>query len=186
MTQPAQPIKLHIGCGPNILPGWVNLDCAKLPGVDIVHDLNQLPLPFADGSVAEILAQDVFEHVNYIPLLKESLRLLVPGGELRIQVPHFTAVNNFDDPTHINMFSSKTFNYFSGNTYEGRYRGYYFDFQFSKVIKKRMTFNTGTFFKFNYPIAWLVNSHWKMMAYYEATGLARLFPAVNIQVTLQK
>ncbi len=182
----SQPIKLHLGCGTNIYPGWVNLDCAKLPGVDVVHDLNQLPLPFADGTVSEILCEDVFEHVSYVPLLKECLRLLVPGGQIRIQVPHFTAVNNFDDPTHINMFSSKTFNYFAGNTYEGKFRGYYFDFRFSQMTRKRLTFNNGLPFCFNYPVAWLVNSHWKMIAYYEATGLSRLFPAVNLQVTLVK
>ena len=41
----SKPIKLHLGCGTDIRAGWVNLDCAKLPGVDIVHDLNVLPLP---------------------------------------------------------------------------------------------------------------------------------------------
>ena len=182
----SKPIKLHLGCGTNIYPGWVNLDCAALPGVDVVHDLNQLPLPFADGTVDEILCQDVFEHVNYPPLLKECLRLLVPGGQIHIQVPHFTAVNNFDDPTHVNMFSSKTFKYFAANTYEGKFRSYYFDFKFSQMIRKRLDFITGWMFFYNYPMSWLVNSHWKLIAYYEATCLARLFPAINLKVTLVK
>jgi hypothetical protein len=28
-------MKLHVGCGDVILPGWTNLDIEQLPGVDI-------------------------------------------------------------------------------------------------------------------------------------------------------
>ena len=36
--------KLHLGCGHDIKPGWINHDLLDLPGVDIVHDLNELGL----------------------------------------------------------------------------------------------------------------------------------------------
>ena len=29
-------MKLHIGCGDVIIPGWTNLDIDNLPGVDVV------------------------------------------------------------------------------------------------------------------------------------------------------
>ena len=37
------PVKLNLGCGRFPLPGYVNVDCVKLQGVDMVHDLNKMP-----------------------------------------------------------------------------------------------------------------------------------------------
>jgi ubiquinone/menaquinone biosynthesis C-methylase UbiE len=182
----APPIKLNLGCGTNILAGWVNLDCTALPGVDVVHDLNALPLPFEDECADEILCEDVLEHVDYIPLLKECHRILNLGGRLRIEVPHFTSSNNFVDPTHRNMFSIKTFNFFSADTFEGKGRGYYFGFKFSGITDKQITFETRKIYAYNRLIARVVNSSERMRLFYEATGFSRLFPAENIWVTLIK
>src|SRR4051812_1511318 len=71
--------KLNIGCGTDTKEGWVNLDAAGLPGVDVVHDIEKLPLPFADDSFDEILAQDVLEHVEYVPVLQDLRRILKKG-----------------------------------------------------------------------------------------------------------
>jgi predicted SAM-dependent methyltransferase len=46
--------KLNLGCGKDIRKGWTNLDCVNLPGVDIVHNINYLPLPFNDNEFDEI------------------------------------------------------------------------------------------------------------------------------------
>ena len=35
-------MKLHIGCGDVIIPGWTNLDIDNLPGVDINDDARTL------------------------------------------------------------------------------------------------------------------------------------------------
>ena len=45
-----QSFKLNVGCGRNILPGWINLDSAPLAGLDIIFDLEscaqeRIPLP---------------------------------------------------------------------------------------------------------------------------------------------
>jgi predicted SAM-dependent methyltransferase len=181
-----EPIKLNLGCGTNILTGWVNLDCAALPGIDVVHDLSSLPLPFQDESVEEILCEDVLEHVDYAPLLRDCHRILVPCGRIRIEVPHCTSVNNYVDPTHRNMFSIKTFNFFCGGTFEGDKRNYYFDFKFSKIADKRITFLNRGFFAYNKPVEWLVNRSEKSRILYEAAGFSRVFPAENIWVTLIK
>jgi predicted SAM-dependent methyltransferase len=82
-------VKLHFGCGPRILPGWVNIDGWSFPGVDFVADLRQ-PLPFADATCRLIFTEHVFEHVDVdfrLPVLRELLRVLQPGGILRIVVP---------------------------------------------------------------------------------------------------
>jgi len=47
--------RLNAGCGLDALGGWTNLDKVKLPGVDIVHDLSNIPLPFRAEEFDEIL-----------------------------------------------------------------------------------------------------------------------------------
>ena len=108
--------KLNLGSGKDIKDGWVNLDSAKLPGVDIVHDIEKLPLPFGDNEFNEILCQDILEHIEYIPVLKDIHRILKKGGKLTIRVPHFTSKSNFIDPTHKKRFSIYTFEMFCKNS----------------------------------------------------------------------
>jgi predicted SAM-dependent methyltransferase len=82
-------VKLHFGCGPRILPGWVNIDGWRFHGVDFVTDLRQ-PLPFADATCRLIFTEHVFEHIDVefrLPVLRELRRVLEPGGTLRIVVP---------------------------------------------------------------------------------------------------
>lgn len=151
-----------------------------------MHDLNVVPLPFEDECADEILCEDVLEHVNYIPLLKECHRILIPGGRVRIEVPRFTSSNNYVDPTHRNMFSTKTFNFFCDETFEGKGRNYYFDFKFSKITNKRITFYKRKIYAYNELAEWLVNCSEATRLFYEATGVSRLLPAENIWVTLIK
>lgn len=82
-------VKLHFGCGPRILSGWVNIDGWRFPGIDFATDLRQ-PLPFADATCRLIFTEHVFEHIDAdyrLPVLRELLRVLQPGGTLRIVVP---------------------------------------------------------------------------------------------------
>jgi SAM-dependent methyltransferase len=178
--------KLNLGCGHFALPGWVNVDIATLPGVDVVHDLNKLPLPFENESADEILCDDVLEHLDYAPLLKDCHRILVTGGRLRVHVPHFTSSNNAADPTHKRQFSIKTLNFFCTATFEGKRRSYYNDFAFSQIMYRRILFCTNGFFVFNRPIEYLVNMSYRLQLLYEATGLCRMFPAENLEIMLVK
>jgi SAM-dependent methyltransferase len=175
--------KLNLGCGFDIQPGWINLDRASLPGVDVVHDLENLPLPFADGSLDYVLAKDVLEHVDYVRLLRELHRILRQGGTLEIRVPHFTSADNFIDPTHKNRFSIRTFDFFVAGSAIAR--SYYFDFWFREITKRHIYFLRGPLV-YNYAVELLVNAHEKLQKYFELTGLSRLFPAQNIAVWLVK
>jgi predicted SAM-dependent methyltransferase len=83
-------LRLHIGCGRNHLPGWVNIDLAGL-GADLPWDLRHR-LPFYDGSSAAIFHEHLLEHLpidGALSLLRECWRLLRPGGILRVGVPDF-------------------------------------------------------------------------------------------------
>ena len=177
--------KLNLGCGSDIKQGFVNLDSAKLPGVDIVHDLEKLPLPLPSDAFEEVLCQDVLEHLDYPRVLKEIHRSMAKGGVLKIRVPHFTSKNNFIDPTHKKMFSIKTFGFFVKNTaYD---RDYYFDFHFEKIGSAKITFEgSSRIFFFNRLPRWFVNKSSRMQYLYESTFLSRLFPAENILIELVK
>jgi predicted SAM-dependent methyltransferase len=82
-------LKLHLGCGAQIKQGWVNIDLMT-DGADLHLDLRE-SLPFRDNSVAVVYSEHVFEHLAY-PLetgllLRESLRVLRPGGIFSVGVP---------------------------------------------------------------------------------------------------
>jgi SAM-dependent methyltransferase len=173
--------KLNLGCGNDIREGWINLDNIKLPGVDIVCDIEKEALPFADGTLDEIYAEGILEHVDLVPVLKELHRVLKPGGSLEIKVPHFTSRYNFIDPTHKRMFSFQTFEFFLS----GARRDYYFDFHFSQIPQAKIFFETKQL-PYNYLVEPLINISRRTKQIYEATFLSRLFPAADIIFKLIK
>jgi ubiquinone/menaquinone biosynthesis C-methylase UbiE len=175
--------KLNLGCGNDIKKGFINLDSAHLPGVDIVHDLKK-PLPFKDAQFDLILCRNILEHIDdYISVLKECFRVLKKNGQIHIEVPHFTSRINYIDPTHKKMFSIRTFEFFVKDS--AFRRNYYFDFAFSKLTYRKICFEKGIFF-YDYLVELIVNAHFSLMNLYEATFLSRLFPAYYIIIELEK
>jgi predicted SAM-dependent methyltransferase len=81
---------LHLGCGLDSFPGFVNIDRVRTPATDFVVDIRR-ELPFATQSVRGIFHQHAFEHIDRLrggrTLLRESARVLVPGGLLRMGIP---------------------------------------------------------------------------------------------------
>jgi SAM-dependent methyltransferase len=180
--------RLNLGCGTDIRPGWVNLDSSPtIPGVDVVHDLDQHWLPFRDESFSSILARDVLEHVaNPVDTLRELHRVLEAGGRLTVRVPHFTSRNNFIDPTHRSRFAIEWFDFFIRDTVRQRQRPYYFDFVFSRHIEERITFEDLTWSTPFQPVLdWFCNLSRRTRVGYEKSPL-RVFPADNIVVVLEK
>ena len=85
-------MKLHLGCGPRYIPGFVHIDAQSAPHVDIIGPVEKLPMD--DSSVSMIYASHVLEHFErneYKTVLKEWFRVLKPGGILRLAVPDFAA-----------------------------------------------------------------------------------------------
>jgi len=86
---PPKDLLVNIGCGPSPLAGWVNVDIARGPRVDVVWDLRR-GLPFADNSCAAIFSEHVIEHLSKTDgenLLRECHRVLQPGAVLRLSTP---------------------------------------------------------------------------------------------------
>jgi hypothetical protein len=56
---------LDLGCGPNRkMPGSIGLDKRPAPHVDVVHDLNAYPYPFADDEFDYIEMSHIIEHID--------------------------------------------------------------------------------------------------------------------------
>lgn len=176
--------RLNVGCGTDIKKGWINLDVAKLKGVDVVHDVEKIPWPFKKEEFDEIVCQDLLEHVELVPVLKETHRILKKGGRLKIRVPHFTSTHNFEDPTHKRMFASRTFVFF---VRKGKMqRDYYFDFGFSKLGSVRITFDKKGILFLNALVESFINISEVIRLYYEFSFLSRIFPAQNVELVLIK
>ncbi len=109
-------MKLNLGCGLDIKKGYVNLDSVKLPGVEIIWDLDKTPYPFKNGTFEEIYASHVLEHVKDLSVtLDELCRISKKGGRLIVRVPYFSNPGAFGDPTHKRFFTYNTFDYFTSD-----------------------------------------------------------------------
>ena len=86
-------MKLNIGGQQGLVDreipkGWTCVDL--LPGADITCDIQNTVLPIEDNSVEAIYCSHVLEHLwpwNHIFTVREFLRVLKPGGQLRVVVP---------------------------------------------------------------------------------------------------
>ena len=121
---------LNLGAGNRVKtdPGAINLDRTKhRPEIDVAHDLNVLPWPFADESFDKVLAIAVLEHLklNLVESLDECWRLLRPGGTLYVKLPHWKADNSYIDPTHYWQFSLRSLEVFDPATEFGKRYAFY-------------------------------------------------------------
>lgn len=114
ITLPNGFAKYHLGCGPTIIPGYLNIDyIASLEhdriyenfqeverGYFYNYDLRQ-GLPGRDNSLEIIYHCHFLEHLSYIDainLLRRSRFLLSPGGTMRLLVPDLEIwVNKYHD-----------------------------------------------------------------------------------------
>jgi predicted SAM-dependent methyltransferase len=110
-------LKLHIGCGSTVVPGWENLDkspsilLGRVPGLrpalararlitpdqagavfpaGIVRADVRRGLDYPDGSAAFVYSSHMIEHMarwQGLALVRECLRVLRPGGRLRVATP---------------------------------------------------------------------------------------------------
>ncbi|MFH2074167.1 MAG: methyltransferase domain-containing protein [Pseudomonadota bacterium] len=115
-------IMLDVGCGEGKDSRFVGMDVRKLPGVDIVHDLERFPWPLPDECCLTVVGHHVVEHIKpwlTIPFFDEIWRVMKPGGQLALSMPYAGSPGFWQDPTHCNGFIERTFWYFDP-THESR------------------------------------------------------------------
>jgi SAM-dependent methyltransferase len=108
-----EDVIVDLGCGSKKQrQRAIGVDRHVYSAVDLIANLEQ-PLPLAQGSVDQVFAVHVLEHVSDLPgLLTEIHGILRPGGVLHVMVPDWRFVNAVADPTHVRFFSTQTFKYF--------------------------------------------------------------------------
>jgi SAM-dependent methyltransferase len=89
MPSPHTHVVINLGAGTARLhPEMINMDFVKFENIDIVADLEKLPLPLKDNSVDGVMSRYVFEHIkNPEAVLEEVKRVLKPNGKLFLVVP---------------------------------------------------------------------------------------------------
>jgi SAM-dependent methyltransferase len=94
--------KLNLGCGRRPLEGYINVDCHDVEGVDCVFDLSDALWPWPPGSVDEIKAFHVLEHLpSWTDAMQSMYAIMKPGALLYIAVPHHWSDGYMGDPTHV-------------------------------------------------------------------------------------
>jgi predicted SAM-dependent methyltransferase len=80
--------RLHVGCGPVHLDGWINIDVRPYPAVDYILDVRD-GLPFRD--LQFIFAEHFVEHLPFWEaqrFLADCRAALAPDGVLRLSTPN--------------------------------------------------------------------------------------------------
>ncbi|MFL5298129.1 MAG: class I SAM-dependent methyltransferase [Phenylobacterium sp.] len=83
-------VRLYVGSGTEKREGWISVDANPDLNPHVVAFADRLPM-FGDETVAAIEACHLFEHLTFDEAraaLKEWRRVLVPGGQLMLELPN--------------------------------------------------------------------------------------------------
>lgn len=87
-------LRLHVGCGMVDAPGYVNVDLLDAPHVHVQSSIDDLGV-FPDACAELVYAAHCLEHFGFRhsrAVLAEWVRVLRPGGTLRVAVPDFAVI----------------------------------------------------------------------------------------------
>ena len=131
----ATGVRLNLGCGRDVRPGWVNVDVTPAPGVEVVTDFDDGPhLPFADGTVGYSEGVHVIEHLrNPLPFMAELWRVTRPGGTAVFCCPYGSTDDADEDPTHVRRMFPGSWGFFSQPYYWRADYGYRGDWQLTEL-----------------------------------------------------
>jgi SAM-dependent methyltransferase len=142
---------LDLGCGQQPRNPYGR---QKLFGVDVHHgiptrpevtycqaNLTLNPIPFSDNTFDSVSAFDFIEHVPrqmvvdnrvtlpFLALMDEIWRVLKANGLFYAVTPAYPSPQALQDPTHVNIITNKTHEYFCGNEAYGRNYGFAGNFE---------------------------------------------------------
>ena len=143
-------VRLNLGCGEKVRADFVNIDCRKLPGVDVVLDLERENLPYDNGSVDEIFLEDFLEHLSGTrqrPFLMEIRRVLKLGGKVFIKLPdleriakRYCGLTPGTSPQHKGDAEIMAATLYGGQDYESNFHKWGYDWHSLKTILESMDF----------------------------------------------
>jgi len=130
-------ISLNLGCGEKLykeIEGCkcINIDFRDIPGA-VKMDVTSLP--FDNDSFQYILASDIIEHFpksKIKGILKEWVRVLKPGGQIKLRTPNL----KWCAEEYLKHGDAEFISYhiFGGQEYEGNFHYIIFDRNFLKKL----------------------------------------------------
>lgn len=111
-----QSLRIDLGCGPSKQEGAdvIGIDARALPGVDIVHNLEDFPWPLPSDCVRVAFMSHFWEHLDpskTMPFMAELHRVMLHDGQVLIASPYGVEFRFVQDPTHRNPSNEATFFY---------------------------------------------------------------------------
>jgi SAM-dependent methyltransferase len=110
-------VVIELGCGPlKRRAGSITIDIIDRENVDIVGDGLEVLRALPGGCARLVSSWHFLEHLpDAGPILDQMSRVLGPGGEIEIVVPHFANPYFHSDPTHRNTlgFGLYTMSYYA-------------------------------------------------------------------------
>lgn len=102
LAKSGTPLRLHIGCGPRVLAGWVNIDLLAYPPFPsgttredfFAIDVTRGGLPLPDGCAEAVFHEDFIEHISQrdtVGFLAETHRVMVDGAVHRVNSPNLAS-----------------------------------------------------------------------------------------------
>jgi ubiquinone/menaquinone biosynthesis C-methylase UbiE len=181
-------INLELGCGERKREGFYGIDHIELEGVDIVADLNEPLTLLPDNCCNSIYSGHVLEHINeLLPLMREIHRISKPDSIIEINVPHFSNVYGYSDPTHVRFFGLYTMYHFASKENQPKIRkvpSFYTDTRFIVKSVTIQFYRSNIFERIFIPIfSKLVNLNIYTQNFYERR-LSSIFHAWQIKYIL--
>lgn len=168
-------MEMDLCCGAKKRPGAFGVDWVKLPGIDLVHNLDSTPWPIESNSVSDLLCEHGIEHVgDVVAFLRECFRILKPGGILTVVCPHFSSFNSYADPTHKRHLSAFWFRPFMKGGYLS-----HSDFPM-ELVSTQVTFGKGLRAKMSQALVAI-----RGLEKWEKNAAFR-YPGIDIKTTLRK
>ena len=132
--------KLWLENGSAAWSDLVTLDMFAETNPDVLCDVEQRPLPFADNTFDEVHAYDVLEHLSaqgdwrsFFAEWSEWWRILKPGGHMLAVSPHWSSPWAWMDPGHRRVYGAEILGFLDQTMYRDNvgdgpmtdYRGVY-------------------------------------------------------------
>jgi len=177
--------KLNVGCGADTRKGYVNLDRAKLKGVDVVHDLNKFPWPFRHNEFDFINCDQILEHLDDIPRsLRELWRISRKGAMIHIASPHYASPGAWFDLTHKHPFGWMSLDYMAANEIHKHSVGKMHSHEYGDKEKFNILRRHYIFGRFHKIVGIDLFAH-RFPIVYEMFNLAYMFPPRHIEFEIE-
>lgn len=138
--------KLHIGCGPHMLGGWLNSD--KDPRAANVMYLDAARrFPFPDATFAYVYSEHMIGSLSFEQagvMLRECFRTLAPGGNIRIVTPDIAFLVGMLEARRPSELQRRYLDYFSSETNSPRSGGIFLINYFAKAYGIQFVYDEPT------------------------------------------